>query len=120
MTSGAPSPASAAVLNLFCASAKGTDWYLILTFGYFLLKRLMRSLKTGASVVGSEVSHHVSSALSVAGSTSAWLFDDESLPLVPLPPQAVRARARAPAAAVMPGNERRMACSLERWRRVNP
>src|SRR3712207_8535182 len=49
--------------------SKGTDWKLILTFGYSSLNRFTSSLKAGPSFVGSEVSQKVSSALRLAGST---------------------------------------------------
>ncbi len=68
MMSGAPVLAAAAVLNLFCASPKGTDWYVIFTFGYVWLNLVMSSWNAGPSFFGSDVSHQVSSALRLAGS----------------------------------------------------
>lgn len=96
MTSGAPEPAWAAFLNLFCASPKGTLTYLTSTFGCFFSKPSAIFLKTLSSLPTFEVSHQVT----VPESSPELLLPPDSSS----PPQAVAASARVAtrAVAVMP------------------
>ena len=96
--SGAPLPASAAVLNLFWASPNGTGCRLMSTSGYSASNFLMRASNAGPSLVGSEVSHQVSDP----ETSEAWGAESVLVSVSPSPdPQAVANRltaaTRAPA-----------------------